>query len=107
MACGICVFSKEESETCGQFLGRQSNTIQDNFHTFPVLSQDRLQEGDNYPVVNLMHRVAHIHQVNTEMWNEPKCIEQKMCPRLLPLGLIVLCAWMNRISSILVTVVII
>ncbi len=98
MACGVCVFSKDESETRGQFLGSQSNIPQDRFHTFAVLSQNSLHEGDNYPVVNLMHRVAHIHQVHTKMRNEPKCVEKKMCASLLPLSLIVLCTWMKFIG---------
>lgn len=46
-------------------------------------------------IINLMYRVAHIHQVDTEMRNEPKCVEKKMCPRLFALRLVVDCTWMH------------
>jgi hypothetical protein len=35
-------------------------------------------EGNNYTTVNLMHGVAHVHEVNAEMRNQPKRVEEQM-----------------------------
>ena len=36
------------------------------------------------PIIQWMHWVSHTHQVDAEMRNEPKCVEKKVGPRLLP-----------------------
>lgn len=100
MSCGVCVLSKEYSEARSQFVGCQSSTVQDRLHAFTVLAQNRLQETNDYPVINLMHWIAHIHQIDTEIWNAPKCVEQKMCSSLLSLRLVVLRAWIHHKDSV-------
>ena len=49
---------------------------QRQFHTLAELTENGLEEGNNNTAVNLMHGVAHIHQVDAKMWNQPERVEE-------------------------------
>ena len=46
--------------------------------TLTEISKNGLQKGYDDTAVDLMHGVAHIHQVDTEIWNQPERVEEKM-----------------------------
>jgi hypothetical protein len=39
-------------------------------------------------------------QIDTEIWDAPKCVEQNMCSRLLSLRLVVFCTWIRHKDSV-------
>mmetsp|Transcript_41742 Transcript_41742/g.87162 ORF Transcript_41742/g.87162 Transcript_41742/m.87162 type:complete len:228 (+) Transcript_41742:728-1411(+) len=93
MAARCSFLSQEPAQSvCNLLCSCPSNT-QWNFDALPELSKNGLQEGNDDTAVNLMHCVAHVHQVDTKMRNQPERIEEQMCPGLNSLRLIKFCSW--------------
>jgi hypothetical protein len=85
--------SQQLSQSACQLLCCCPGRTKRQFYTLAELTENGLQEGNNYTAVNLMHDVAHVHQVNAEMRNQPERVEEQMCSSLFPLGFIMNRPW--------------
>ncbi len=75
-----CLFpSKQHAQTSSQLACSCHSNIQWNLYTLLNFSQDCLQEKYYNTAVNLMHCIAHIHQVDAEMRDQPERVEEQMC----------------------------
>ncbi len=78
-----CFFpSKQYAQTASQLACSRSSNIQRNLYTFLKFLRDCLiclQERYYNTAVNLMHCIAHIHQVVAEMRDPPERVEEQMC----------------------------
>ena len=95
VAYGACAFAKQQPETCCQLARRQSCFTKNRFYTFTIFAKDCLQEGNNDTIINLMHGVTKIHQVDTEMRYAPERVKQKVRPCPFALRLVVFGACVN------------
>jgi hypothetical protein len=85
MAACCFLLSQEPAQSVGKLLCSCPCNPEWYFDTLPEFSKNGLQEGNYDTAVNLMQGVAHIHQVDTKMRNQPERVEEQMCPGLFSL----------------------
>ena len=82
MAARDFFFTKEPAQPLGKLLRSRPSYPEWDLDTLPELAKNGLQEGNYDTAVNLMQGVAHVHQVDTKMRNQPERVEEQMCPGL-------------------------
>jgi hypothetical protein len=77
--------SEQVSQSARQLLCCGPDDTEWQFNTLTEFSKNGLQEGNNHTAVYLMHGVAHVHQVDAKMRNQPERIEEQMGSSFFPL----------------------
>ena len=89
MAARDFFFTKEPAQSLGKLLRSRPSYPEWDLNTLPELSKNGLQEGNDYTAVYLMHGVAHVHQIDTKIWNQPERVEEQVGAGLYSLRLII------------------
>ena len=89
MAARDFFFTKEPAQSLGKLLRGRPSYSEWELNTLPELSKNGLQEGNDYTAVYLMHGVAHVHQIDTKIWNQPERVEEQVGTGLYSLRLII------------------
>ena len=89
MAARDFFFSKEPAQSLCKLLRSCPSNPEWDLDTLPELSKNGLQEGDDNTAVNLMHGVAHVHQIDTKIRNQPERVEEQVGTGLFSLRLII------------------
>jgi hypothetical protein len=76
MAARDFFFTKEPEQSLGKLPRSRPSYPEWDLDTLPELSKNGLQEGNDYTAVNLMHGVAHVHLIDTKIWNQPERVEE-------------------------------
>ena len=76
MAASDFSFTEESTQSHGKLLRCSPRYPEWELDTFPELSKNGLQEGNDHTTVNLMHGVAHVHLIDTKIWNQPERVEE-------------------------------